>query len=56
MLGCDFGAENSVESVGVKPELDSLNTQSDSSCFVKEQQELSSLKQTLLVSSTIDFN
>ena len=28
----------------------------DSSCFIKQQQELASLKQTLLLSSTINFN
>ena len=47
--------KDSVESVGVKSEPDALNTESVGSCFVKEQQELSSLRKTLLVSSMVDF-
>ena len=57
ILTVPVGADD--QNDGMKHETQDLNSQfynPDSSCFIKHQQELTSLKQTLLLLSSIDFN
>ena len=59
MLFLTVSVEARNQNGDLKHETPDLNTQLynlDSSCFIKHQQELTSLKQTLLSSSSIDFN